>query len=223
MRDQLKRYLSYFIELPLERRQSALSGNLALSYRGGRLCLSTEKAIYSYEDLYHNFSQSFAQIRTWPKPGSRVLILGMGLGSIIRLLEKEFGRDYHYTAVELDPEVIALAQNYTLPKLRAQVEIRCAAAQDLSWLNEVEAFDWIMVDVFVDNLVPQALETAQFLHQLAAKMRDPESMLWFNRLSYNPELQSQSSAYFEQVFKARFPKAEILALGGNSMLINRHL
>ena len=61
-------------------------------------------------------------------PIQNVLVLGLGLGSIPLMLEKNFGKKYNYTAVEIDESVIYLASKYALPKLESNIQIICADA-----------------------------------------------------------------------------------------------
>lgn len=216
--DKIRRWLSYFVEWPLEKRQSKLSGELSLSYRKGRLCLSSPNAIYSYEDLYDNFRRSFAQIQNWLPNHSQVLILGMGMASVPFLLEKNFGKIYQYTAVEADEEVLNLAKKYSLKMLQSPLEIVKERAELYVQKKQKQGFDWIIVDVFVNTEVPAALETANFLQQLDSLL-NTGAQIWFNRLSFNETLARQTNWFWEERFQKQFPNSKCLDLGANQMLM----
>lgn len=83
----LKKIASYFYSFLLEQAESPISGPLELHYRQGRYMLSTAHAIYSYEDLYHNFRLAFNYLQPEKKGIQSVLILGFAMGSICQLLE----------------------------------------------------------------------------------------------------------------------------------------
>jgi len=108
-----KKCLSYIKDVPLDHRFSEMNGDLTLLLVKGRFQLCTENAIYSYDDLYDNFTGAFRRMNLDSIPGDQVLLLGLGLGSIPIILEKKFNRQFEYTAVELDEEIVALQEKYT--------------------------------------------------------------------------------------------------------------
>ena len=119
-----KRWLSYIREIPIETSESEHNPFLNIVLRNGQYQLCTANAIYSYGDLYDNFSKAFKQIDLDKLPIKNVLILGFGLGSIPLMLEKMFHKKYYYTAVEIDPEVLRLANTYVLPELKSGIEFQ---------------------------------------------------------------------------------------------------
>ena len=47
---------SYLIDIPIEEKTSRFSGKLELILRKGRYALCTSNAVYSFDDLYINFT-----------------------------------------------------------------------------------------------------------------------------------------------------------------------
>ena len=107
-----KRLLSYLFEIHIESTSSDYNPHLYVSLQKGRYQLSTANAIYSFEDLYDNFSDAFKEIDLDQLNVQNVLILGFGLGSIPIILEQKFNKKYFYTGVEIDEEVLYLANKY---------------------------------------------------------------------------------------------------------------
>ena len=105
-----KRFLSYLFEIHIESTSSEYNPHLYVSLQKGRYQLSTANAVYSFEDLYDNFSDAFKEIDLDRLNIQNVLILGFGLGSIPIILEQNFKKKYHYTGVEIDEEVLYLAK-----------------------------------------------------------------------------------------------------------------
>ena len=70
-----KKLLSQFVDIRIERVESQFSEVLEVIYSRGRYALRTENAIYSFEDLYHNFRESFYQIPLDDFPIQKVLLL----------------------------------------------------------------------------------------------------------------------------------------------------
>ena len=105
-----KRLVSYFFEIHIESTSSEFNPHLYVSLYKGRYQLSTANAIYSFEDLYDNFSEAFEEIDLDRLAIQNVLILGFGLGSIPILLEQHFNKEYHYTGIEID-EIVRICAN----------------------------------------------------------------------------------------------------------------
>lgn len=78
----------------------------------------------------------------------RILILGLGGGSVARLA-RALAPDAEIVGVELDPEVVRLARSHLeLDSLDVQIEI----ADALAWLKTAKGrFDAILEDVFVGS------------------------------------------------------------------------
>ena len=83
-----KKILSYFFEFHIESAPSEINPHLYVSLNRGRYQLSTANAIYSFEDLYDNFFDAFKKVNLDQYPIKNVLVLGLGLGSIPLMLEK---------------------------------------------------------------------------------------------------------------------------------------
>lgn len=214
-----KRWLSYLTEQHLESASSPYNPELHVSLSRGRLQLSADQAIYSYDDLYANFRLAFERLDINRVPdGSHVLLLGLGLGSIPYMLEKKFRRNYHYTAVEIDEVIIELASDYMLPQLQSPIEVVCANA--LAYVELIDdTFDMICMDIFQDADVPAEFETEAFLRQLLERLR-PGGILLFNRLAATPLDRARSQQYYLEVFKRVVPDSRRLRLVGNYMLVS---
>lgn len=213
-----KKWLSYLFEIHIESAPSEHNPHLYVSLVKGRYQLCTEHAVYSYGDLYDNFVRAFMRLDLEKLPGKEVLILGFGLGSIPVILEKKFGKDFHYTAVELDEEVLYLANKYTLPELDSPVQIIQADAFAFSHLCE-EKYDLICMDVFLDDVIPADFETSAFLENLKS-MLNPNGVLLYNRLALTDRDKKATNFFFETEFLRVFPAGYALDTIGNRILVN---
>ncbi len=211
--------LSYLVELPLEQSPSAYSKTLEVSLRNGRYLLSSPQAVYSYEDLYVNFRESFKLLTNELPHVQRVLVLGLGLGSVPQLLEQSFGVQASYTLVELDAAVVRLAEKYTLPRLQSPYTIYNTDAADFV-ASCKDKFDLIAIDLFIDDVVPTAFDTPLFLGRVQ-RLLAPNGLVLFNRLSYTPALATKSQTYYESVFQSIFSQHGCIWVKGNQLLINR--
>lgn len=214
-----KKILSYLTELHLESAPSDINPHLYVSLNNGRYQLSTANAVYSYGDLYDNFSKTFDQLQPQLTDKMNVLILGFGLGSIPYMLEKIYGKRMYFTAVEIDENVIYLADKYVLDELEAPIQLICADAFAFVMQCQ-EEFDLICMDVFLDDIVPPKFTGKSFLEALK-NLLEPDGRLLFNRLALTSEDLDRTSRFFEREFKSVFPQGTYLDVGGNWMLTSQ--
>jgi SAM-dependent methyltransferase len=214
-----RRCLSYLLELHVESASSEYNPHLYVSLRRGRYQLSTANAVYSFGDLYSNFSRTFARWNWEQYPIDDVLLLGLGLGSIPVILEETHQQECHYTAVEIDEAVVDLAYRYVLSKLNSSVEMIVADAAIAVQQFPDESYDLICVDVFADDYVPEVFEQPEFLEYAKVLLR-PRGVLLFNRLAANSKDWGDSQTFYDEVFRAIFPQAHCLDVGGNFILVS---
>jgi spermidine synthase len=214
-----RRLKSYITEVPIETVESGYNPYLSVILKNGQYQLLTENAIYSYGELYDNFSKAFKRIDLDKLEIKNVLILGFGLGSIPLMLETMFHKKYHYTAVEIDPEVLKLANKYTVVNLTSPIEFHLSDAATYASFSE-EKFDMICMDVFLDDMVPTELEKEEFLLDLK-KMLAPNGILLFNKLAHYQKDKNIAQSFFQNHFKRIFTEGTYLDVQGNFILLNR--
>lgn len=149
--------------------------------------------------------------------GQSVLLLGLGLGSVPWMLERNFGLELHYTAVEIDEVVIALAQKYALSELHSPMEVIQANA--LLFVQQDERqYDLVIMDVFQDAVVPASFQRLSFLEALKNRL-SPNGILLFNFLAQTPSDRLHADRFFRNKFLQVFPRGDYLDTGGNRMLL----
>ena len=211
-------YLSYLFEQRLESGRSEQTEHVEVLLRKGKLLLQANGAVYSWEDNYYNFREAFAALDWDRLPGNSVLVLGLGLGSVVQLAEEAFGQRLHYTAVEYDAVIAELAEHYLLYRLTSPVTTIIADA--VAFVETCEdRFDLILVDLFVDDQVPEATADVAFLADLAELLR-PGGCLISNRLAFRDKERVLSERYFDEVFRSVFAEAGRLRLPTNDMLFS---
>ncbi len=211
--------LSYIKSVHIETTQSGYNPYLRVVLKRGRYQLVTENAIYSYGDLYDNFTKAFQKIDLDRLEIKEVLILGFGLGSIPLILETMFKKKYYYTAVEIDPEILRLANTYVVPDIQSGIEFQLSDAGTFAAFSK-EKYDMICMDVFLDDEVPTELEHEDFLVNLK-KMLKPNGILLFNKLAFSKRDKIKSAAFFKNHFKHIFTEGTYLDVDGNYILLNR--
>ncbi|MBI4999402.1 methyltransferase domain-containing protein [Candidatus Gottesmanbacteria bacterium] len=122
----------------------------------------------------------------------RVLILGLGGGSLVKLLNKQsFSSNQYFpkakiTGVEIDPLMIELGKKYLEMEKIKNLKIVIGDAEkfiEKIATRDGEFFDLIFVDVYCGDQVPKNCETEFFLQNLK-KILTQNGMIVFNRLYF---------------------------------------
>lgn len=114
-----------------------------------------------------------------------LLILGMGGGTLLHLLSQEFP-GIQMTAVEYDPEMVKIAEEYfsvkDIPNTHVIVgdALKVLASPD-SYNIPYYSFDSIFVDIHIGDKYPELGETGTFISGLK-KVVKREGWIVFNRL-----------------------------------------
>jgi spermidine synthase len=211
-----KKWFSYIQPIVLEMTGSEQNPELAVLLYKGRYQLVSGEAIYSWDDLYHNFAKVFDQLKIAQRPIQDVLLLGLGLGSVPYLLEKKHGLLCHYTAVEWDETIVDLAMRYTFSRLKSPIDAITADAEVFTEICEQD-FDLLIVDIFEDDLTPPQFESPDFLQNCDRLLR-PGGLLLFNRLYGEHKDKVAADRFMDRGFKAAFPEAFSIPTGGNLIL-----
>ena len=213
-----KKMLSYLTELHIESAPSELNPHLYVSLAKGRYQLATKNAIYSFADLYDNYRLAFEALK-WDKlDGSEMLLLGVGLGSIPFMIETKMQRKLRYTGVEIDENVLYLANKYVLSDLKSPMEMQCADAWNYI-VQSNHTFNVICMDVFVDDEIPDRLFSMDFLELLKDRLT-PNGILMYNCLARtDADIHAAKKFLFDE-FLTVFPEGGYLDVRGNWMLVN---
>jgi predicted membrane-bound spermidine synthase len=211
-----KKWLSYISPIQLEATTSEYNPELTVMLDRGRLQLLSGNAIYSWDDLYHNFTKAFDELKPEQYNYQDVLLLGLGLGSVPYILEKKHGLHYYYTAVEWDEAVSELADRYTFSRLKSAAEIITTDAAIFVEICEA-TYDMVIIDLFEDNKTPDVFETTEFLED-CIRLVNPGGMILVNRLSRTHADAVHSQRYFDEVFKQSLPDADYIDTDGNLIL-----
>ena len=196
--------LSYFFEIPVEKRESEYSGLLELTLHKGEWKLSTTNAIYSFGSHYSSFRTAFKRLHIEKLPVRNVLLFGVGIGSIAELLKKHPTIE-NLTAVDIDRDMIEWAKELW-PEVKFKTEFIVSDALD--WLlksSDNELFDLILIDIFIDDLTPEQFTTNQFLSLVKQKMNE-SSMLIYSKINATQE-HKNANQIFEKNFAEIFPTA----------------
>gem|GEM_PF-265847 len=186
---------SFIMGRVVEQTQSEINPCLEIAHRNGKYMLKSEKAIYSYGTHQKVFEAEFRRIKLKERKTDDVLILGFGAGSIASSLLIKYKMKCNITGVEKDSQVIDLGRKYFDIHKFPNTEIFCADAYDFMMDNH-KLFDLIIVDVYLDKLVPEKIETEKFICQLKNSLKN-KGLVIFNKLIFDKESEKSSKKLYD--------------------------
>lgn len=214
-----KKYLSYIKDIHIESRSSEYNEDIYVDLSQGRFRLLTPDAIYSHEDLYDNFGQLFKKDLLLKEMDiSKVLVLGLGLGSIPIILDQVMPGQWDITAVEIDEEITDLAYTYGMNRISSPIQVITADAEMFVNITS-EKYALICVDLFIGDKTPDQFKRKPFLKKLKSLLEE-NGLIIYNTLAYNKTDKKISSDFFKSVYKEVFPEALSIYSHRNNMLIS---
>ena len=212
--------LSHLIKVPVDKIDSG-SEPLYVDLIRGRYQLSTDKAVYSFDDKYDNFVAAFKSIKATEFNSKNILILGGGLGSVPYILEKNHEIEAHFTIVEYDLNVIKLFNKYSRPRLKSEVDI-VAADAELYMLNLSKNYDMIVVDLFIDDEIPEKFTSHEFL-EMCKEHLDADASLLYNCMTVTEAQKINANDYKNIIFDIVFKKTHVVKTKYNNVLVGKNV
>lgn len=209
------------MDIHIESRSSEYNPELHIVLSKGRYQLLTDGAIYSHEDMYDNFAEILEKkLDLKPRDVSKVLLLGLGLGSIPIILDKIKPGEWEITAVEIDDEICDLANIYGYPKILSDIQ---TITTDAAIFMDVtaETYDLICVDLFIGDKTPQKFQTQKFLTKLKNHL-EPDGLVVYNTLAYTKSDHELSKEFYQNIFLPVFEKSVSIKAHRNNMLISHN-
>lgn len=177
---------------------------LEVNKRHGHLVLDSRNVNYSFGALHEVFQKAFNKTGREISSFQKALLLGFGAGSVSYILQHELNFKGEITGVEIDAKVVELARKYFgLDKIQ-NLNIEVTDAFDFVFQDQ-QKYDLIVVDLFIDHIIPEKFDQKDFLNQLD-RLLENDGMLLYNRMdqSFKDKLRIQS---FRKAFADVFKKA----------------
>ena len=95
----------------------------------------------------------------------KILLLGMGGGSVIQTLRTDYNYQHHIHAVDIDPLIIKIAREEFDIHESEDLKITCEDARLFMQLNTAK-YDLIIIDLFIDIKVPAPFLQTSFWQQV---------------------------------------------------------
>ncbi len=192
-----KKLLSHLWPVPVESVQGTM-GELEVRWENGRKVLNSHGANQSFGSLHQVWRLTFEAIHLANDPPGNVLMLGLGGGSIPRILRDELGLCPAIVAIEQDPVMIDLARrHFDLPP-----DITVLEGDALIQIHALkERFALVCVDLFHDLNMVRGVETNGFIHALRDRT-GTNGACCFNTVAYDQASDIRCERVLSQLKKA---------------------
>lgn len=202
-----KQLLSYILPINIFQIKSEINQNLEVTWNNGRLVLDSKNTNFSFGSLERVMNVGLKKIgKETIASYQSVLVLGVGGGSVLKLLQDEFQFTRKIIGIELDPKVIAIANRYFGLDKRNNIEIYNTDAE--IFVKETSlTFDLIVIDIFQDKKMPDFLFSAPFINDLSQILSKKGSILFNSIVTLSTEFERNKdyhnlvSSYFSSVQK----------------------
>jgi spermidine synthase len=214
----LKRLFSYFVPVTIYRENSPVSKSIEVTWNNGHLVLDSKNTNYSYGSLQRILRKGlknigFEKVRNM----EHILVLGVAGGSVIKTLVDEVSYKGKITGVEIDPEIIAVANAWFKLDEIDNLEIIIDDAFEFVRKTD-EKYDLIIIDVFQDENMPAFLFEQSFANR-AGFLLNPKGYILFNTMTLNGEHDLRNKQYIAGIDLAQYKVDTIPRLENHNELI----
>lgn len=208
----IKKYLSYILPIKIHQKKSEISKNLEVTWNNGELVLDSENTNYSYGSLQRILRKGlkyigFKRIQNFDS----VLVLGVAGGSVIKTLVDEVKFKGKITGVEIDEDVIKIANSYFKLNEIPNLELVIDDAFEYV-LKTKEKYDLIIIDIFQDTKMPNFLFEDFFIKRINFLLK-VNGFILFNTMVLGFQDRRRNALYksrFDSNYSVRmYPKIEV--------------
>ena len=209
----LNKILSFLFPVTIFKQNSTVSSSIEITWNNGQLVIDSKNTNYSYGSLQRILRRGLQSIGFKNiKDSNSILVLGIAGGSVIKTLVNEIEFKGEITGVEIDPEIISLADKYfKLNEIQNLTIIIEDANQFVQKTNKT--FDLIIIDIFQDNSMPEFLFETVFIENTKSLLI-PGGYLLFNTMIHTKSDQERNKLYrnhfnTEEFSTYSLPKVEV--------------
>ena len=213
-----KKILSFLIPINIYKRKSAVSNSLEVTWANGELVLDSKNTNYSYGSLQRILRKGLKTIgfETINKMES-ILVLGVAGGSVIKTLVNEIQFKGKITGVEIDPEIIEIANTYfKLNKISNLTIVIDDAFEFVLKTNETN--DLIIIDIFQDTNMPNFLFEKFFIDRVGTLLK-PGGYILFNTMLTKQSDNARNQKYINEFATSKFKTKTIPRVEQHNELI----
>ncbi len=214
----IRKFLSYLIPITIYKTKSSWSKSIEVTWANGELMMDSKNTNYSYGSLQRILRLGLKKIGFRQiKRMSKILVLGVAGGSVVKTLSHEINFRGAITGVEIDPEIIKIANSYFHLDQIPNLTILIADAFEFV-LQANEKYDLIIVDIFQDTKMPGFLFENFFTQKLCSLLQE-KGFILFNTMVLNNNDNQRNKKYCEEFYQPNFKLKTIPRVENHNELI----
>lgn len=194
----IRKFFSYIIPIKIFKKKSARSKIIEVTWANGELVLDSENTNYSYGSLQRILRYGLRNIgyETILKM-DHILLLGVAGGSVVKTLVDEIDYKHKITGVEIDPDMIQIANEYFNLNQIKQLEVVIDDAFEFV-LKTKDRYNLIIIDIFEDTNMPNFLFEKFFVDRICTLLKDNGYVL-FNTMILDEAHNVRNRKYISEV------------------------
>ncbi|MDR7371614.1 fused MFS/spermidine synthase [Flavobacterium aquidurense] len=214
----IQKIFSYLIPIKIFKKKSARSKTIEVTWTNGELVLDSENTNYSYGSLQRILRYGLRNIgyKTILEM-DHILLLGVAGGSVVKTLVDEIEYKGKITGVEIDSDMIQIANEYfNLNKIK-QLEIVIDDAFEFV-LKTKHQYDLIIIDIFEDTNMPNFLFESFFSNRICALLKD-QGFVLFNTMILDEAHNVRNRKYIAEINSKLFSSKMLPRIEDHNELI----
>jgi predicted membrane-bound spermidine synthase len=194
----IQKLFSYLIPIKIYKKKSARSKMIEVTWANGELVLDSENTNYSYGSLqrilrYGLRNIGYENILSM----DHILLLGVAGGSVIKTLVDEIEYKGKITGVEIDSEMIQIANEYFNLNQIKQLEVIIDDAFEFV-LKTKHKYDLIIIDIFEDIKMPNFLFESFFSERVCSLLKN-QGFVLFNTMILDEAHNIRNRKYISEI------------------------
>ncbi|MBF4487129.1 fused MFS/spermidine synthase [Flavobacterium sp. CSZ] len=194
----IQKLFSYIIPIKIFKKKSERSKIIEVTWANGELVLDSENTNYSYGSLQRILRYGLRNIGyNAILKMDHILLLGVAGGSVIKTLVDEIEYKGKITGVEIDSEIIQIANQYFSLDQIEQLEIVIDDAFEFV-LKTKNKYDLIIIDIFEDIKMPNFLFESFFSERICSLLKNHGFVL-FNTMILDEAHNVRNRKYISEI------------------------
>ncbi|MBC7425708.1 MAG: fused MFS/spermidine synthase [Bacteroidia bacterium] len=180
---------------------------LEIAYENGIKVLNTKNANYSFGSLHSIFKELFKQINMKQINPDKTLLLGLGGGSIVKLLRQDLQLEGAVTAIEFDQGIIdAAIKHFGIGKFK-NVGLICEDA--FKYLQNTNTkYDVIIDDLYLDIAMPGDSQQSDYFKDVIHRLT--KNGLFIKNCIFTSD---DHKTQFNKSISEVFPDIKVISIG----------
>lgn len=214
----IQKIFSYLIPIKIFKKKSARSKMIEVTWANGELVLDSENTNYSYGSLQRILRYGLRNIGyNTILNMDHILLLGVAGGSVVKTLVNEIEYKGKITGVEIDSDMIQIANEYFNLNQIKQLEVIIDDAFEFV-LKTKHQYNLIIIDIFEDTKMPNFLFERFFSERICSLLKDHGFVL-FNTMILDEAHNVRNQKYIAEINSKLFTSKMLPRIEDHNELI----